>query len=74
MSQENVGFVKWFNDKKGYGFITSEEESDTDEYFVHYSNIISDKSYKTLEPDQKVAFELESTSKGVQAVNVKVIG
>lgn len=73
MPEENVGVVKWFNDKKGYGFIVTEDDTDTDEYFVHYSNIISDKSYKTLKADQKVQFELESTSKGIQAVNVKVV-
>ena len=74
MGQKNVGFVKWFSDKKGYGFIKSEDESDTEEYFVHYSNIVSDKSFKTLNPEQEVEFDLERTDKGVQAINVEVLG
>lgn len=73
MSEKNVGYVRWFNDKKGYGFIVSGDSLDNDEYFVHFSNIVSEDSYKTLKQEQKVEFELESTDKGIQAVNVKVM-
>jgi CspA family cold shock protein len=73
MVNKNIGYVRWFNDKKGYGFISSGDHVDSEEYFVHFSNIISDQSYKTLQPGQKVEFELESTDKGIQAVNVEVV-
>ena len=73
MAQGNVGIVRWFNDKKGYGFITMADDEENEEYFVHFSNIESDKSYKTLKEGQKVKFDLESTQKGIQAVNVEVI-
>ena len=49
-----TGQVKWFDSKKGYGFITRE---DGKEVFVHFSGIVSD-SFKTLNEGQKVAFEL----------------
>lgn len=67
------GTVKWFNAKKGYGFIVGE---DNNEYFVHYSNICSDKKYKLLNNDTKtkVTFDLESREDGKQfAVNVKEV-
>lgn len=73
MSEKNLGYVRWFNDKKGYGFIVSGDVSENEEYFVHFSNIISDDSYKTLKQEQKVEFDLENTDKGIQAVNVKVV-
>lgn len=61
------GTVKWFNGKKGYGFII--EDSTDKEYFVHYSSIISEKSYRTLEDGQKVHFDTDNTA----AINVQVI-
>lgn len=63
------GKVKWFDSKKGYGFITRE---DGKEVFVHFSGIVSD-SFKTLNEGQKVAFELGNGAKGEQAINVTVI-
>ena len=60
---------KWFDSKKGYGFITRE---DGKEVFVHFSGIVSD-SFKTLNEGQKVAFELGNGAKGEQAINVTVI-
>ena len=64
-----IGKVKWFESKKGYGFIMCE---DGRELFVHYTGIVAD-GYKALSEGQKVEFEIGSTEKGDQAVNVKVI-
>lgn len=60
------GTVKWFNGKKGYGFITSESGEDV---FVHFSEIQSD-GYRTLEEGQEVQFEIESGEKGPKAKSV----
>ena len=65
----NQGTVKWFNKEKGFGFIKSEDKKD---YFVHYSNIIGN-GMKSLEEEQKVTFEIESTDKGPRAVKVKLV-
>ena len=62
------GTVKFFSDKKGYGFVTELGEDDVD-YFVHYSSIQME-GYKTLEEGQNVQFNIEQTDKGQQAVNV----
>lgn len=64
-----TGTVKWFDSKKGYGFITSESGK---EVFVHFSGIVTD-GFKSLNEGQKVAFELGNGSKGEQAVNVTVV-
>ncbi|MCS7230285.1 MAG: cold-shock protein [Candidatus Kryptonium sp.] len=64
------GKVKWFNNKKGYGFIETE---DGREVFVHYSEIKSDKRFKTLEEGAKVEFEIVDGPKGPKAVNVVVL-
>ena len=61
------GTVKWFNDKKGYGFIVGEDGSDL---FVHYSEIETN-GFKTLEKDQRVSYELEEGPKGPKAVHVR---
>lgn len=60
------GKVKWFNNQKGYGFITPENGSDV---FVHHTAIQGD-GYKTLEEGQEVEFEITKGPKGNQAVNV----
>ena len=60
------GKVKWFNNQKGYGFITPESGSDV---FVHYSAIQGD-GYKSLEEGQEVNFEITKGPKGEQATNV----
>ena len=60
------GKVKWFDERKGYGFIESEEGEDV---FVHYSEIQSE-GFKTLEEGQSVEFEIVEGNKGKQAVNV----
>ena len=67
MSDKEKGTVKFFNDKKGYGFITKEDGTDV---FVHFSNIVSENDFKTLKQDQAVEFEVESDDRGDKAVNV----
>lgn len=61
-----TGTVKWFNDSKGYGFISRD---DGDDVFVHYSQIAGD-GFKTLKEGQKVEFEIADGPKGPQASNV----
>jgi CspA family cold shock protein len=61
------GKVKWFNNQKGYGFITRDDGKDV---FVHYSAITGD-GYKTLNEGQDVEFEVTQGPKGEQATNVK---
>ena len=60
------GKVKWFNEQKGYGFITMDSGSDV---FVHYTAIQGD-GFKTLDEGQEVEFEVEDGPKGEQAKNV----
>ncbi|MCX4302299.1 MULTISPECIES: cold-shock protein [Rikenellaceae] len=63
------GQVKWFDSKKGYGFITGENGK---EIFVHFSGIMSD-GFKSLNEGQQVEFEVGNGAKGEQAVNVTVV-
>jgi len=63
------GTVKWFNEKKGFGFLSQE---DGDDVFVHYSSIQS-SGFKNLTEGQSVEFETQEGPKGLQAVNVRVI-
>lgn len=60
------GIVKWFNEKKGFGFIHQEDGQDI---FVHYSSISMD-GFKTLVEGDKVIFDVEETDRGFQAKNV----
>lgn len=60
------GTVKWFNDGKGYGFISREGKDDV---FVHYS-AIQGQGFKSLAEGDEVEFEVEAGPKGAQAVNV----
>jgi len=65
-----TGIVKFFNDEKGFGFISRDGEQDV---FVHFSNI-EGTGRRTLLAGQQVEFELGQGRKGVEAHNVKVIG
>ncbi|MBI5416546.1 cold shock domain-containing protein [Candidatus Poribacteria bacterium] len=64
------GKVKWFNSKKGYGFIESGSGQDI---FVHYKAILGE-DYKFLLPGEKVVFEIEDSSQGLKAKNVTKLG
>ncbi len=63
------GTVKWFNDKKGYGFIEQEDGPDA---FVHHSGINA-TGFKTLKEGDRVTFDVEEGEKGPSAVNVNVV-
>ena len=62
------GSVKWFDDRKGYGFI---EQEDGPDVFVHHSGI-SGNGFKSLKEGDKVSFDIEEGKKGPAAVNVTV--
>jgi CspA family cold shock protein len=63
------GIVKWFNEKKGYGFI---EQEDGPDVFVHHSGINA-VGFKTLKEGQEVTFDIEEGNKGPAAVNVTAV-
>lgn len=63
------GTVKWFNDQKGFGFITDENGKDV---FVHFSGL-NMEGFKTLKENQSVEFDVVDGEKGPQAVNVSVL-
>ena len=63
------GKVKWFDPKKGYGFIVAEDGS---EIFVHYTGIVKE-GFKALNEGQLVTYEVGEGDKGVQAVNVQLL-
>ncbi|MGD8111671.1 transcription antiterminator/RNA stability regulator CspE [Vibrio sp. TRT 21S02] len=69
MSNKTTGSVKWFNETKGFGFITPDNGGA--DVFVHFRAIESD-GFKTLAEGQKVAFNVEQGGKGPQAANVTV--
>jgi CspA family cold shock protein len=63
---KQTGRVKWFNEKKGFGFI---EQDNGQDVFVHFSAILGD-GFRTLAEGQKVEFELQNGPKGIQAAKV----
>lgn len=65
----SAGSVKWFNDAKGYGFITGEDGSDV---FAHYSAIQGD-GFKSLKEGDKVEYEVTDGPKGPQAANIVIV-
>ena len=70
MSNRQNGTVKWFNDEKGFGFITPESGEDL---FVHFRAIQAD-GFKSLKEGQKVSFEAVQGQKGMQADKVQILG
>ena len=64
------GKVKWFNNQKGYGFITNEDGTDI---FIHYSGINTKEKFKSLAENEDVIFDVIDTEKGKQAINVTVV-
>ncbi|KUO60242.1 cold shock domain protein CspD [bacterium BRH_c32] len=69
MADRKTGTIKWFNNSKGYGFISQEGGEDV---FVHFQSIVGD-GYRTLEEGQKVEFSITNGQKGLQASEVKII-
>jgi CspA family cold shock protein len=69
VTERETGTVKWFNDAKGYGFISRDSGEDV---FVHYSALEGD-SFRTLSENQRVEFAVERTAKGLQAVSVRAL-
>ena len=65
----STGTVKWFNDEKGFGFITPDDGSK--DLFVHQSAIVAD-GHRTLAEGSKVSFDAEAGDKGPRAANVRV--
>ena len=71
MSERSRGTVKWFNNEKGYGFIT--QENGGPDLFVHYS-AIQGNGYRSLDEGEQVEFDITEGQKGKQASNVVRIG
>ncbi len=65
------GKVKWFDNKKGYGFVQPDDGSA--DLFVHYSSIKSEEDFKTLKQGSEVEYEVTEGKKGLQAVNVVIV-
>ncbi len=63
-----TGIVKWFNDSKGFGFITPDDGGD--DLFAHFSEI-QGSGFKTLKEAQRVSFEVKAGPKGKQAANIR---
>ena len=69
MTERETGTVKWFNDAKGFGFISREAGEDV---FVHYS-ALEGEGFRTLREDQRVEFALEQGPKGLRAIHVRAL-
>ena len=66
-----IGIVKWFDDGKGYGFITPEQGGK--DLFAHFSEIRSEGGFRSLKENQKVEFEVKQGQKGPQAANIRAL-
>lgn len=71
MSVKETGHVKWFNDAKGYGFIS--RDNGQDDVFVHFRAIVSTSGRKTLIEGQRVEFVVTKGAKGLQAEEVTAL-
>jgi CspA family cold shock protein len=69
MTERQTGTVKWFNDSKGFGFISREAGEDV---FVHHSNI-DGGGFRSLSENQHVEFDVEQSPKGLRAINVRAL-
>ncbi|ASK53961.1 cold-shock protein [Vibrio tarriae] len=70
MSTKSTGSVKWFNETKGFGFLS--QDNGGDDVFVHFNSIVS-TGFKTLAEGQKVSYVVEKGKKGLQAAEVTVL-
>ena len=66
-----TGIVKWFDDGKGFGFITP--EAGGKDVFAHYSEIKTGNGFKSLQENQRVEVEVRQGAKGLQAANIRAI-
>ncbi len=69
MTEKETGTVKWFNDSKGFGFISREVGEDV---FVHHSDV-EGEGFRSLQENQQVEFSVEQGPKGLRAVSVRAI-
>ncbi|EGQ9502961.1 cold-shock protein [Vibrio cholerae] len=70
MSNKSTGSVKWFNETKGFGFLS--QDNGGDDVFVHFNSIVS-TGFKTLAEGQKVSYLVEKGKKGLQAAEVTIL-
>ncbi len=70
-NQKQTGVVKWFDDGKGFGFITPEQGGK--DLFAHFSEIRTGNGFKSLQENQRVEFEVKQGAKGPQAANICVL-
>lgn len=63
-----TGLVKWFDNTKGFGFLTPDDGSE--DLFAHYSSVVGEDGYKTLKRNQRVSFEVGAGEKGPHALNI----
>jgi CspA family cold shock protein len=67
----STGTVKWFNDAKGFGFITPDDGGD--DLFAHFTEIQDSGSFKSLKETQRVSYEAKRGPKGMQAASIRIV-